>query len=78
MLDGNPGTMWHTQFMPTAPALPHSITIDMHATNTVSGLRYRPRTSGVSTLSSRRVIMQLISELRRLTPEIHATRRDGP
>jgi galactose oxidase len=42
-IDGNPATIWHSQFLPTALPLPHSITIDMHATNYVSGLTYLPR-----------------------------------
>jgi galactose oxidase len=43
-IDGKSATIWHSKFSP-APAvpLPHSITIDMHATNYVSGLTYLPR-----------------------------------
>lgn len=43
VLDGNGTTLWHTAFTGTAPPLPHSITIDMHGTNLVSGLSYLPR-----------------------------------
>jgi galactose oxidase len=42
-IDGNKATIWHSRFSPTAVPLPHSITIDMHATNYVSGLTYLPR-----------------------------------
>ena len=42
-IDRNPATIWHSQFSPTAVPLPHSITIDMHATNYVSELTYLPR-----------------------------------
>ncbi|HEU5473253.1 MAG TPA: discoidin domain-containing protein [Actinophytocola sp.] len=46
-IDGNLATMWHTRWTPAPPdPLPHTITIDMHATNTVTALRYRPRTDG--------------------------------
>ena len=48
VLDGNNGTIWHTQYSPTVAPLPHWITIDMHATNIVSGLRYQPRTDHVN------------------------------
>ena len=43
VLDGNGTTMWHTLYTGTIPPLPHSITIDMHSTNVVSGLSYLPR-----------------------------------
>ncbi|MFJ5031185.1 discoidin domain-containing protein [Streptomyces sp. NPDC088560] len=42
-LDGNPGTIWHTQWSGDTRPLPHSITIDMHRTAVVSGLSYEPR-----------------------------------
>ncbi|HEV2240152.1 MAG TPA: discoidin domain-containing protein [Streptosporangiaceae bacterium] len=42
-IDGNPATIWSSRFSPTAVPLPHSITIDMHATNYVSELTYLPR-----------------------------------
>jgi galactose oxidase len=45
-IDGNPATFWHTQWTPTVAALPHTLTIDMHATNTVTGLTYLPRPAG--------------------------------
>ena len=43
VLDGNALTIWHTPWAGTVPPLPHSITIDMHATRVVSGLSYLPR-----------------------------------
>jgi len=30
-IDGNPATFWHSEYSPTQVALPHSITINMHA-----------------------------------------------
>jgi galactose oxidase len=43
VLDGNPATIWHSQYAGTPVPLPHSITIDMHATNAIKGLTYLPR-----------------------------------
>jgi galactose oxidase len=44
MLDGNTATLWHTSWSGNPdPPLPHSVTIDMHATNLVSGLSYLSR-----------------------------------
>jgi galactose oxidase len=42
-IDGNTATFWHSQYLPKPLPLPHSITIDMNATNYVSGLTYLPR-----------------------------------
>jgi len=42
-IDGNMATIWHSKYAPSPLPLPHSITIDMHATNQVSGLTYLPR-----------------------------------
>jgi len=42
-IDGNPATFWHTRWLPKADPLLHSLTIDMHATNLVTGLVYLPR-----------------------------------
>jgi len=42
-IDGRMATIWHSQYSPTLVALPHSITVDMHAVNNVSGLTYEPR-----------------------------------
>ncbi|KAI4190030.1 MAG: hypothetical protein L6R41_001049 [Letrouitia leprolyta] len=46
VLDGNTGTIWHTQWTPTNAALPHRITIDMKKTVNVNGLNYLPRQDG--------------------------------
>lgn len=42
-IDGNAATIWHSNYSPAPTALPHSITIDMHATNQVAALTYLPR-----------------------------------
>ncbi|KAL8649816.1 MAG: hypothetical protein Q9226_005417 [Calogaya cf. arnoldii] len=47
-LDGNTGTFWHTQWMPTTAALPHTITLDMKKLYNVNGLTYLPRQDGTS------------------------------
>ncbi|MEU5259627.1 discoidin domain-containing protein [Amycolatopsis sp. NPDC021455] len=39
VLDGDPGTAWHSK--PAAP-LPHSVTLDMKATHVVTGVQVRP------------------------------------
>jgi galactose oxidase len=43
VLDGDALTIWHTPYTGVVPPLPHSITIDMQTTHTVSGLSYLPR-----------------------------------
>ncbi|KAL8712478.1 MAG: hypothetical protein Q9220_003326 [cf. Caloplaca sp. 1 TL-2023] len=48
VLDGNTGTFWHTQWMPTTAALPHTITLDMKKSYNVNGLTYLPRQDGNS------------------------------
>ena len=45
-LDGNPGTMWHTQFSDANPAPPHEITVDLGAAYPIKGIAYLPRTGG--------------------------------
>ncbi len=42
-VDGNTATIWHSSYSPTPVPLPHSITINMHATNQVVGFTYLPR-----------------------------------
>jgi hypothetical protein len=42
-IDGDPSTIWHSQYTPTKDAPPQSITLDLHATYAVSGLIYEPR-----------------------------------
>ncbi|MGY1690636.1 discoidin domain-containing protein [Geodermatophilus sp. SYSU D01105] len=46
VLDGDPGTMWHSRYEGTPAPLPHTVTIDMTAPRDVSGLRYLPRQDG--------------------------------
>ncbi|MFD7909265.1 discoidin domain-containing protein [Streptomyces sp. NPDC059752] len=46
VLDGNTATIWHSKYAPTPTPLPHVITVDMHRTQVVSALVYRPRTNG--------------------------------
>jgi galactose oxidase len=43
-IDGDRSTFWHSEYS-TAPAksLPHTLTIDLHATATVAALKYLPR-----------------------------------
>ncbi|MEV8434894.1 discoidin domain-containing protein [Streptomyces chartreusis] len=43
VLDGDPGTFWHSRWSTAAAPLPHSITLDMHRTADVSALSYQPR-----------------------------------
>ena len=42
VLDGNAGTIWHSQFSPLKN-LPHSMTIDMKVAQPVNGIGYLPR-----------------------------------
>ncbi|HQZ65476.1 MAG TPA: discoidin domain-containing protein [Planctomycetaceae bacterium] len=41
--DGNPATMWHTQFSGASPAHPHELVIDLGAEYNVAGFLYLPR-----------------------------------
>ncbi len=43
--DGDINTMWHTEWLPTAP-LPHEIQIDLGASYNIDGFRYLPRQDG--------------------------------
>jgi hypothetical protein len=45
-VDGDSDTFWHTEFSAAKPPLPQSITIDLGAVYTLSGLRYLPRQDG--------------------------------
>jgi galactose oxidase len=45
-IDGDPATFWHTRWSTSVDAMPHTLTIDMHATDTVAGLTYLPRAAG--------------------------------
>jgi galactose oxidase len=42
-LDGSTATMWHSKWTSPVDALPNWITIDMHVSQTVTGLSYLPR-----------------------------------
>ena len=44
--DGNPATMWHTQFCTSAPPTPHEISINLGAPYSLSGFQYLPRQDG--------------------------------
>ncbi len=45
-LDGDPRTVWHTQFMPTLREHPHEIMIDLGKSRTVRGFHYLARQDG--------------------------------
>ncbi|MFF0387098.1 TIM-barrel domain-containing protein [Kitasatospora sp. NPDC004615] len=45
-IDGNSGTLWHTQWSTTATPLPHEIQIDLGARYSVDSLTYLPRQDG--------------------------------
>lgn len=42
-MDGNPDTMWHTEFGSANPAHPHHIVFDLGKSRALSGLSYLPR-----------------------------------
>jgi hypothetical protein len=42
-IDGNPSTMWHTEWQAANPPPPHEIQIDLGATHNVAGFGYLPR-----------------------------------
>ncbi|MBC8405690.1 MAG: alpha-L-fucosidase [Planctomycetes bacterium] len=42
-IDGDPKTLWHSQWQPTAPTHPHWLTIDFGEQITVNGFVYTPR-----------------------------------
>ena len=44
--DGNPGTIWHTQWQSVQPPHPHDIQIDLGAVYTLDTLHYLPRQDG--------------------------------
>lgn len=45
-VDGNPATIWHTQYCSTVSPLPHEIQIDLGSAYTISGFGYLPRQDG--------------------------------
>jgi hypothetical protein len=42
-VDGNPNTVWHTQWQGTSPDHPHEITIQLSEPATIKGFTYLPR-----------------------------------
>ena len=46
-IDGNRGSIWHTQWQGSRTPLPHTLTIDTAATQQVSELGYLPRQDGL-------------------------------
>jgi hypothetical protein len=42
-IDGNPETIWHTQWVPTNDPMPHHLTIDLGRAVTLKGITYLPR-----------------------------------
>jgi uncharacterized repeat protein (TIGR01451 family) len=42
-IDGNPATIWHTQYSPVRDYPPQSITLDLGGSHNVTGLLYLPR-----------------------------------
>lgn len=47
-IDGNPATLWHTEYSPDYAAPPQSITLDLGGSYDVRGLLYLPRQDGNS------------------------------
>ncbi|MBM4201185.1 MAG: PKD domain-containing protein, partial [Gammaproteobacteria bacterium] len=46
LIDGNPATIWHTEYVTSVAPVPHQIVVDMGTGSTVSGFRYLPRQDG--------------------------------
>ncbi len=45
-IDGNPSTMWHTQFCGAAPPTPHEIQINLGGSYNLTAFQYLPRQDG--------------------------------
>ena len=45
-LDGNPATLWHTQWRDGEPRHPHEIVVDLGKPYPIEGVRYLPRSAG--------------------------------
>ena len=43
VIDGNPATIWHTQWQAASPTHPHWLVVDLAGNYAVSGFRYLPR-----------------------------------
>src|SRR5690606_37569191 len=44
--DGNPNTLWHTQYSANQPPHPHEIQINLGGVHNISGFRHLPRQDG--------------------------------
>ncbi|HXP47493.1 MAG TPA: discoidin domain-containing protein, partial [Terriglobales bacterium] len=44
--DGNPSTMWHTQFCPSSAPMPHQISINLGTSHQLTAFQYLPRQDG--------------------------------
>jgi F5/8 type C domain/Putative Ig domain len=47
-IDGDPASLWHTQWYGASPPPPHSLIVDLGRSAAVSGFRYLPRQDSVS------------------------------
>ncbi|MDB5816668.1 MAG: hypothetical protein JWQ11_308 [Rhizobacter sp.] len=45
-IDGDPATLWHTQWSGSSPTPPHAITVDLGQVRSVGGFKYLPRSAG--------------------------------
>lgn len=45
-IDGNPGSIWHTEWSQQAPPHPHELHIDMGTPHKLNGFKYLPRQNG--------------------------------
>ncbi len=45
-IDGDPKTLWHTQWSPSSTPMPHALVVDLGAPRQVSGVRLLPRQDG--------------------------------
>ncbi|GAA2977563.1 hypothetical protein GCM10010483_22100 [Actinokineospora diospyrosa] len=77
VLDGDPGTFWHSQWT-TAVPLPQSITIDTRATQRVSGVVYTPRPGGGNGTIGRYEIRLSLDGTTWGTPVAAGTAADDP
>ncbi len=50
--DGDPSTIWYTQYSGSTPTHPHEIQIDLGATYNVTGFKYLPRQTGINGMIS--------------------------
>jgi YVTN family beta-propeller protein len=45
-IDGNPATIWHTQWQTASPGYPHSFVVNLGGAQNLGGFRYTPRSGG--------------------------------